>query len=55
MAVYLVISMNIGGIIRDGISDAKIDQLKLSLYQHEIGWFEIRMYDLLLVNYMHGL
>ena len=52
---HLMIPLNISSIIGNSICDPKINQLQLPTDQHEICWFQIRMYDLLFVYDMHGL
>lgn len=52
---YVMVSLNIGGIVRDGIGDAEIDELKLSLDHDEICRFQIRVDDFLIVNDLYSL
>jgi hypothetical protein len=50
-----MVSLNVSGVIRDGIRDSKVDQLKLATYKNKICRFEIRVDNLFLVNDMYRL
>jgi hypothetical protein len=50
-----MISLNVSGIIGNGIRDPKIYQFQLSTDKNEICWFEVRVHNLLLMDYMYGL
>lgn len=50
-----MISLNVSGVIGNGICDPKIDQFQLSADKNEICRFEVRMHNLLLMDYVYGL
>lgn len=50
-----MISLNVGGIVGNGICDPKVDQFELASDEDKICWLEVRMYNLLLVDHMYGL
>lgn len=50
-----MVSLDIGGIVRDSVGNPKVDQLELTTDQHEIGRLQIRVYDLLLMDNMYCL
>lgn len=50
-----MISLNVGGIVRNGIGNTEINEFQLTFDQDEVGRFEIRMNNFLLVYHMHGL
>ena len=50
-----MVSLNVGGVISNGICDPKVNQFELSADKDEICRFEVRVHDLLLMDYMYGL
>jgi len=50
-----MISLNVSGVIGNGICDPKINQFQLSADKNEICWFEVRVHNLLLMDYVYGL
>ena len=50
-----MVSLNVGGVISNGICNPKINQFELSTDKDEICRFEVRMHDLLLMNHMYSL
>ena len=52
---HLVISLDVGGIVGNGICDPKINQLQLPSDEHEICRLEVRVYDLLLMDHLYCL
>ena len=52
---YLVISLDIGSIIRNRICNAKVNQFEFAFHEDEIGGFEVGVDNFLLVDDMHGL
>ncbi len=50
-----MISLNVSGVIGNGICDPKINQFKLPADKHEICRFEVRVHDLLFMDYMYRL
>lgn len=50
-----MVSLDVGRIVGNGIGNPKVDQLELSANKNKIRGFEIRMYDLLFMDNMHGL
>lgn len=53
--MYLMISLNVCSVIRDGIGDTKVDQFQLTTNEDKICRLQVRMDDLLLVNDVHCL
>lgn len=50
-----MVSLDVRGIICNGIRNAEINQLQLTFYQYEVRWLEIRVDNLFFVKNMHGL
>lgn len=50
-----MITLDVRRVICNGICNTKIDQLQLALYENEVGWLEIRVDDLFLVDHLDGL
>jgi hypothetical protein len=50
-----MVSLNVGGVISNGICDPKVNQFKLSANKDEICRFEVRVHDLLFMDHMYGL
>jgi hypothetical protein len=50
-----MISLNVGGIVGNGICDPKVDQFQLASDEDKICRLEVRMYNLLLMDHMYGL
>jgi hypothetical protein len=50
-----MISLNVSGIIGNGICDPKIYQFQLSADKNKIRRFEVRVHDLLLMDNVYGL
>lgn len=52
---HLGVTHDVGGVVLDGPGDPKVDELQLSLDEHEVGWFEVRVDDALPMDGVHGL
>lgn len=52
---YLVISLNIGGVVGDRIGNTKVDEFELALDEDKIGGLEIRVDNLLVMYDLNGL
>jgi hypothetical protein len=52
---HLMVSLDIGRVIGNGIGNPKVDQLELSPDKNEIRGFEVRVYNLLFVDNLHCL
>lgn len=52
---YLVISLDVRGIVRNCIGNAEVNEFQLTFDQNEVGRLKIRMYDLLVVDNLHSL
>jgi len=50
-----MISLNVGGIVGNGICDPKVNQFQLASDEDKICRLEVRMYNLLLMDHMYGL
>jgi hypothetical protein len=45
-----MIPLNVGRVIRNSIRNSKVNKLQRSLHQHKVGWLEVRVDDLLVVD-----
>jgi hypothetical protein len=52
---YLMISLNVSGVVSDGICDPKIYQFELPADKDEIGRLEVGVHDLFLMDHVYGL
>jgi hypothetical protein len=52
---HLMISLNVGGIVGNGICDPKVNQFELASDEDKICRLEVRVYNLLLMDHMDGL
>lgn len=50
-----MVSLDVGRVVGNGIGNPKVDQLELPANKNEIRGLQIRMYDLLFMDNLHGL
>ena len=50
-----MVSLNVGGITSNSVRNTEIDQLQLSFYKNEVGWLQVGMNNLLIMDYLHSL
>ena len=55
MRAHLMVSLNVGSVVGNGICDPKVDQFELSTDKNEVRGLEVRMHDFLFMNDLHGL
>ena len=51
----LMVTLDVGGVVRNRVRNAEVDELQLTLHQDEVRWLQVGVHDLLVMHDLDGL